>query len=1120
MTILKLLGLAALYAFIYKLPLLYFAPDGSISPFFLASGLTLAVLLIGGNKYLVSIFFAVVILHFVEGYHLFFQLGLALASSLGALLGSSLLKHDEKFDPSLHSLTDFLKLVLFGGALGSALTAILGVTTLLISGTINMENYVHNMFFWWIGDFLGVLILTPLILTWYAAIHNPINRKILLESLLIIGLTALMGQIIFLGWFHDSLGSFAKSYLMFLPIVWIAVRMNIKGTTVVLLVTFIQVALGAHFGKGAFANDYAESQYANITLYMITLSIVGMALATYFFDRQRLFKTLRASNDRYQSLFESVNDTIFLMEGERFVDCNPATLKMFGCTREQIIGERPYRFSPEFQPDGRPSREKALEKITEAFNGGETNFEWRHCRYDGTAFDTEVSLNSAEIGEKTFLLAFVWDITERKQAEASLKESELRLRTIIEQSPVGISFSRDGITIDVNTSFLQMYGYTDAAELKGTSVLNRIAPQCRDEVEKRIKLRSLGELTDASYETTGLRKDGSQFPLFVSVRGVMLNDGQVSCAFLIDFTDRQKAEADLRVASIAFESHEGIEITDANNLILRVNQAFTTITGYTAEEVIGKKPDLLSSGRHDAVFYTAMWDSINQTGSWEGELWNRRKNGEIYPEQITITAVKDSGGIVTNYIASFIDISDRKAAAEKIQHLAFFDQLTQLPNRQLLLDRLHQSLTLRLRSKLQGALLFIDLDNFKTLNDLYGHETGDELLRQVAHRLSDCVRVGDTVARLGGDEFVVLLENLSESSIEAAKQTETVAYKILTAIGQRYLLGEHVHYSTPSIGITLFGGHHQTTEDLLKQADIAMYQAKKDGRNTLRFFDMQMQNAINTRAAFESELRQALVNRQFKLHYQVQVDDLGHPLGAEALVRWIHPERGMISPGQFIPIAEATGLILPIGLWVLETACAQIKQWERDAICQNLVICVNVSAKQFHQVDFVAQVQATIKRNAINPKRVKLELTESMLVDDIEIIIVTMNALKAIGVQISLDDFGTGYSSLQYLKRLPLNQLKIDQFFVRDIVTDSSDKAIVRTIIAMAKSLELDVIAEGVESEEQRKFLLENGCDRFQGYLFGKPVPIDQFETMLKRAPDDNPDKQNVQSYFSESTKS
>jgi diguanylate cyclase (GGDEF)-like protein len=445
-------------------------------------------------------------------------------------------------------------------------------------------------------------------------------------------------------------------------------------------------------------------------------------------------------------------------------------------------------------------------------------------------------------------------------------------------------------------------------------------------------------------------------------------------------------------------------------------------------------------------------------------------------------------------------LTKSKHAEEEIKHLAFFDQLTNLPNRQLLMDRLHQALASSGRSGRQCALLFIDMDNFKTLNDTLGHHIGDILLQKVAERLESCIREGDTVSRLGGDEFVVVLEDLSDQALEAAALTETVGEKILTILSQPYQLATHEFRSTSSIGVTLFNGHQQGIGELLKQADIAMYQAKKAGRNTLRFFDRKMQDAINAHAVLESEMHNALENRQFHLYYQIQVDSSNHPIGAEALIRWIHPERGLVPPLQFIPLAEETGLILPIGQWVLETACVQIKAWQQDARTRELVLAVNVSAKQFRQADFVAQVQATIQRHAVKPKRLKLELTESLLLEDIDDTISTMNALNEIGVQFSLDDFGTGYSSLQYLKLLPLDQLKIDQSFVRDLVTDSSDRAIVRTIIAMAQSLNLDVIAEGVETEEQRQLLLENGCTHYQGYLFGKPVPIEQFEALMQKS--------------------
>jgi diguanylate cyclase (GGDEF)-like protein/PAS domain S-box-containing protein len=600
-----------------------------------------------------------------------------------------------------------------------------------------------------------------------------------------------------------------------------------------------------------------------------------------------------------------------------------------------------------------------------------------------------------------------------------------------------------------------------------------------------------------TFETQHKRKDGVIIPVEIESNLISLGSQEFGIGFVKDISKRKKIEAELKVAAVAFDSQEGMIVTDKDGNILRVNNAFCKVTGYTEEEVIGKNPRFLSSGRHDAAFYAAMWNDIKQPGFWEGEIWNKRKNGEIYLEHMIIKAVKDSNGLLTNYVGTLSDITTSRNAANAIQHLAFYDTLTRTPNRRFLLDRLKLALASSIRSGNGGALLFLDIDNFKTLNDTLGHDIGDLLLQQAARRIESCVLEGDTVARLGGDEFVVMLEGLSSQPLEAAAQTEAVGAKILSILGQAYQLDGNEYRITISIGATLFNNHKAGVDELFKQAEIAMYQSKKAGRNTLRFFDQQMQATINERVTLEKELNQAIAQQQFRLFYQIQVDSNGKALGAEVLIRWFHPERGVESPAHFISLAEETGLIIPIGKWVLETACTQLREWQKNEITRHLTLSVNVSARQFHEPVFVDQVQAAVDRYGINPSLLKLEPTESILLENIEATIATMNELKAFGVRFALDDFGTGYSSLQYLKKLPLNQLKIDQSFVRDLASDSNDQAIVKTIIAMAQSLNLEVIAEGVETQEQKQILQHNGCNHFQGYLFGRPVPIEEFEASL-----------------------
>jgi diguanylate cyclase (GGDEF)-like protein/PAS domain S-box-containing protein len=710
------------------------------------------------------------------------------------------------------------------------------------------------------------------------------------------------------------------------------------------------------------------------------LGILAMIIVMSVELTRETRKRLRTSERNFRALFQNSPTGLVAVDAEskRIVQVNNAALTMSGFSEDEILNKTVRDL---IHPDDF-SLQESRNNYEQLYNGlvAQLSYECHYLKRDGSGFIGYTSVTSLkDDNDKTSLyISSTIDITERKQIENSLRESELRFRTLIEQSPISMAFGRDGIMLDANKAFLEIYGYKDLVEVRGQLVINRIAPQCRADVQERIRKRALGESTEPSYETIGLRKDGSQFPLLITAKRIMLNDGPLTIAFEIDLTDR-------------------------------------------------------------------------------------------------------------------------KVAAERINHLAFYDHLTNLPNRQLLLDRLEQTRASIGRNNQYGALLYIDLDDFKSFNDTLGHAIGDELLQRVAERLSSCVHEADTVARFGSDEFVVLLHGLSEHRIDAAEEAKLVCNKIISTISLPYHFIQREYQCTTSIGATLFNDHSQTTEDLVKQADIAMHHAKKSGRNNIQFFDVKMQEVFDTRASIESELRQSLKREQLHLYYQIQVDNSGRAIGAEALIRWIHPELGMVSPTQFIPIAEETGLILTIGHWVLETACAQLKSWEHDDATRSLVLAVNMSAQQFHQDGFVDEVRSVVRRWAINPNLLKLELTESMLLWDIQDTVATMNGLNEIGVRLSLDDFGTGYSSLQYLKMLPLNQIKIDQSFVCDIATNQNDAVIVQTIIAMAHALGLDLIAEGVETAAQRELLDLRGCHAFQGYLFGKPAPIEQFETLLKQ---------------------
>jgi diguanylate cyclase (GGDEF)-like protein/PAS domain S-box-containing protein len=709
-------------------------------------------------------------------------------------------------------------------------------------------------------------------------------------------------------------------------------------------------------------------------------------------------------------------------------------------------------------------------------------------------------------GHPVTMRGVVRDITDRKLHEMQLRDSEGRYRSTFEQAPVGIVHtSFEGMILWCNARFADIVGYP-SEEVPGLTFQQITDPEDLGENADALNRLVLHKTGIPGWEKRYIRKDGSTTWVKVTASVLRDSDGRPLhfVAFVEDINDRKSAEVRLAEATNAMRASEaryrtvfqtsldGICISRASDgMYIDVSNKFLEIMGFKREEVIGRTSLELNFWA-DPRTRQEMVDVLSRNSSFrDAKTLYRKKNGHLFWVLISSSVIEIEGAPCILSVVR--DISDAEAAEEEIKNLAFYDPLTRLPNRRLLLDRLQQALAVSSRNHRNLALLFVDLDNFKTLNDTLGHRTGDLLLKEVGRCLVSCVREADTVARLGGDEFVVVLEDLGEIPEDAASQARIVGEKILAAVDRSHLLDGHECYSPASIGIAIVGPHSEATGDILQQAEIAMFQAKAAGRNTMRFFSPALQTAVNTRAEMEEDLRQTIRTKQFMLFYQPQLEQ-GKLIGAEALIRWNHPKRGILLPGEFISLAEETGLILPLGNWVLETACKQIAAWANRKGVPPIAVAVNISARQFRQPEFVGQVLAAMNRTGANPFTLKLELTESTLVDNFEEVIAKMTVLKSHGLQLALDDFGMGYSSLSYLKRLPLDQLKIDRSFVRDILTDVTSGAIAQTIVSLGRAMGLSVIAEGVETEEQREFLNRLGCHAFQGFLFSRPLPVEEFE--------------------------
>jgi diguanylate cyclase (GGDEF)-like protein/PAS domain S-box-containing protein len=794
-------------------------------------------------------------------------------------------------------------------------------------------------------------------------------------------------------------------------------------------------------------------------------------------------------------LFDNAVDAICAHREGVIVVANPAFAHLFGFSSKEALVGLP--IIETLTPEERP---RVRDMIRRRAAGDKTDpiYITRGLRRDGSSFDLEISASMFVYEGTPCYVAVLRDISEALAFKRHLAESEGRFRNLFKLSPDPTWIIQDNKFIECNQAAVSILGYPDEDSLKNVHP-SELSPEFQPDGESSFtKAERMMSIAMANglhrFEWMHRRRDGSIFPAEVTLSATLLQGWPSIYCTWRDISERHQAEAQMRLAASVFDAiQEGIAVTDAEGAILSVNPAFTEITGYAACEVIGKSPSILKSNHQDPSFYRAMWGELLSKGEWRGELWNRRKNGEAYLEWLTLSSVAGPDGRPSRYVAVFSDVTEMRRKDEQIRHQAYHDALTGLPNRFLLSDRLDHALEVARRAQTQVAVLFLDLDRFKVINDSLGHHEGDKLLVEVSRRLCQTVRKSDTVARLGGDEFVLLLNAFDDTS-----ELVLVAEKILAALARPVLLaGKEVHTGT-SIGIAVFPQDGVDAAGLLRNADTAMYQAKGAGRSCFRFFDRSMNEQAVHRLEMEAQLRQAVETNQLELYFQPKILlESGELSGLEALLRWNHPERGLIPPLEFIPLAEETGLIIPMSYWVIEEACRQLAKWRRNG--WDVKVAINLSPRQFHDETLAQRVEAILRRTKVPGHALEVELTESAVMDDPERAIIILQRLRSLGLRISVDDFGTGYSSLAYLKRFPINAVKIDRSFVKDLPEDSEDGAIVRAILELARALGLEVIAEGVETSEQLDFLRCSGCAQVQGFYFSRPLPASGIADWLKR---------------------
>ncbi|WP_454254350.1 bifunctional diguanylate cyclase/phosphodiesterase [Pseudomonas sp. Marseille-Q8238] len=826
---------------------------------------------------------------------------------------------------------------------------------------------------------------------------------------------------------------------------------------------------------------------------LVILLILAIVLRTNFRlsqeaqGRRALEEQLRESEQHYRGLVESLNAIAWEMslEDYRFTYVSPHAERLAGYPLEAWL--EPGFWQRSLHPD---DANMALNYcISESQAGRDHSLDYRMLTADGRVLWIRDIVTLIQHGDKQILRGLMIDISQTKQAEHAQRLSEQKFAKAFHASPDGLLITRlrDGLLIDANEGFSRITGYSLQSTVGQTSLSIGLWTNPDDRQRMIEQVRQHGSAHD--FRAWVNRKDGPPRLCELSAQTLQINDDACMLTIARDITERQHMQERLQLAATVFESTaEGVMITDLNQRITAVNRAFSEITGYSESEALGQSPRLLASGEHDSAFYSTMWQQLHNDGHWQGEIWNRRKNGELFPEWLTISAVRDQGDGITHFVGVFADISTLKHAQARLDYQAHHDPLTGLPNRILFESRLNATLTDARNDNRSGAVLFLDLDRFKHINDSLGHPVGDLLLKSIAQRLREQLRDGDTVARLGGDEFIVLLPGLPD-----AQQVKHVATKLLGCFNAPFQADQHEFFITASIGISLFPDDGHDVATLVKNADAAMYSSKAKGRNRVEFYTRSLTFQATERMTLEHELRRAISRGELSLHYQPKLCLTNRVLiGAEALLRWHHPTFGDIPPDRFIPLAEDNGMILSLGDWVLQESCRQMREWQ-DQHAPFGPLSVNLSGNQLRQPQLAERIAATLADFGLDASCLQLEITESFIMNQAEEALGILHALKNLGLQLAMDDFGTGYSSLSYLKRLPLDILKIDKSFIRGLPEDTNDAAITRAIIALGRSLQLTVIAEGVETSAQETFLTREGCAQIQGYKISRPLSAHAF---------------------------